>query len=242
MQPFEWGRLLWGNAPLPYAFEILFRTLIIYLFLLLMLRMLSRRTLAQLSVAEFAIVIALGSAVGDPMFYEDVPLLHGLLVIGAVVGLQKLHSLLILHSEKAETYLEGRPIELVRDGVILLEGMRHARFSQEELFEQLRVAGLRQLGQVQRAYIEQSGQFSVIRPLDPADPGRPGLPFVPPWDLEPPRFCEDGATPGAGDYACTNCGTVRRIRSEALSACPHCGERRWTHATLDPLTQDRVPG
>ncbi|MDP3264688.1 MAG: hypothetical protein U1E06_13565 [Tabrizicola sp.] len=51
------------------------RTLIIYAYSLLLIRWIGGRGVAQMSVVEFLLVVALGSAVGDAMFYGDVPLL-----------------------------------------------------------------------------------------------------------------------------------------------------------------------
>lgn len=56
----------------------------------LLLRWLGSRTIGQLSTIEFLLVIALGSAVGDAMFYPDVPLIHALLVVMVVVVANKL--------------------------------------------------------------------------------------------------------------------------------------------------------
>lgn len=86
--PFDWFRLFVSDTPPLFYLEIAFRTLVVFVWLIVLLRATGRRSLAQLSAIEFAIVIALGSAVGDPMFYPEVPLLHAMLVMATVVGLQ----------------------------------------------------------------------------------------------------------------------------------------------------------
>ena len=84
--PFDLQRMFLGEQPLLFYAEILVRTLIIYAYTLVMIRWIGGRGVAQLSMVEFVLVIALGSAVGDAMFYPDVPLLAAMLVIALWVS------------------------------------------------------------------------------------------------------------------------------------------------------------
>nr|WP_216321860.1 DUF421 domain-containing protein [Deinococcus aestuarii] len=219
-----------GDVPPLFLLEIVFRTGVIFLWLVFLLRVTGKRGLAQLSPLELAIVIALGSAAGDPMFYPEVPLLHAMLVLALVVGFQRLLAHLVIRSERVETFVEGTPVELVRDGVIGRAALDHAGLSREDLFERLRAQGVRQLGEVQRVYFEQDGNLSVFMRSEGAPAG---LPVVPPWDLEPPRRLPAGE-PHVGEVACTNCGTLL-TPSGSLPPCPRCGCDAWTPATTDPL-------
>ena len=84
VEPFDLMRMLVGGQPPLFFAEIVLRTLIVYAYTFGLVRWLGGRSVAQLSVIEFLLVIALGSAVGDAMFYPDVPLLHAMLVITPV--------------------------------------------------------------------------------------------------------------------------------------------------------------
>lgn len=228
--PFDWERIWLGDVPPLFLLEIAFRTTVIFLWLLLLLRATGKRGVAQLSGLELAIVIALGSAAGDPLFYPEVPLLHAMLTIALVVGFQRVLTRLVVRSERVETFMEGQPVELVRDGVFSPQVLRSANLSREELFERLRSQGVTQLGEVRRAYFEQDGNLTVFS--HHADPP-PGLPVVPPWDLEPP-VALDPDLPHQGMVACLTCGRVERA-SGLLGACGCEGEDGWTAATTDPL-------
>lgn len=217
-----------GDAPWLFLLEIAFRTLVMYGWLLLLLRIVGRRGLAQLSIVEFAIVIALGSAVGDAPFYPDVPLLHAMLVVAVVVGLQWSVAQLINRSEQVETFMEGRPTLVVEGGLVNLEGLKAVSLSTEELFERLRLAGVAQLGEVRFAFVEQGGNLSLFR--FGADERRLGLPIVPPEDLMRPESPFD-ARLGARPHACATCGNVEPARPD--SPCVRCAERRWVAAKLD---------
>ncbi len=83
--PFDLVRMFLGSEPPLFYLEILVRTCVVYLYALVLIRWVGGRGVAQMSTVEFLLVIALGSAVGDAMFYPDVPLLHAMLVISAVV-------------------------------------------------------------------------------------------------------------------------------------------------------------
>ena len=228
--PFDLGRMFLGDAPPLFLLEIVFRTVFLYGWLLLLLRLVRQRALAQLSIVEFGIVIALGSAAGDGLFYPEVPLLHAMLVILVVVLLQWGLANLINTSERVETFMEGRPVCLVESGRVDLQGLRRASLSTKELFERLRLAGTTQLGEVRFAFMEQGGSLSVF-PYKEGE-AKPGLPLVPPFDLRQPR----GASSDPGEdalLACTNCGEVRR--GAAGESCARCGHLHWTPATDDPL-------
>lgn len=226
----DWQRLFLGDFDLLFYAEIVLRTTLILVWLLLLLRVAGKRGVAQLSPLELALVIGLGSAVGDAMFYAEVPLLHAMLVMALVVGFQRLVAHLIISREKVETFLEGTPVELVRDGVIQLGGLSTSTLSYEDLFERLRPQGVRQLGQVQRAYFEQDGQLSVF--CWPEKQAPPGLPIVPPWDLLPPAPLPRGFS---GPAACLRCGRVKELApGEDPDSCG-CGGLKWTAAGRDPL-------
>ncbi|GGM03240.1 DUF421 domain-containing protein [Deinococcus aerophilus] len=228
--PFDWERIWLGDVPPLFLLEIVFRTAVIFLWLLLLLRVTGKRGLAQLSGLELAIVIALGSAAGDPLFYPEVPLLHAMLALALVVGFQRLLSRLVVNSERVETFMQGQPVELVRDGVFNSQALERADLSREDLFERLRAAGVMQLGEVRRAYFEQDGNLTVFS-HDKSPP--PGLPVVPPWDLEEPaRLSPD--LPHHGYAACLDCGRVERLNG-LPGACACGGHSGWTVAITDPL-------
>lgn len=116
------------------------------LYVLALLRWLGSRTIWQLSTIEFLLVIALGSAVGDAMFYPDVPPIHALLVFTIVVLANKGLDVLIAKSKRAEKAVDGIPEEAVRDGVIRKAFIASTTFSKYELFQQLRKNGVENLG------------------------------------------------------------------------------------------------
>lgn len=230
---FDLQRMLMGDEPPWFLFEIIVRTTIVYAWALLLLRWLGSRTIGQLSTIEFLLVIALGSAVGDAMFYPDVPLFHALLVITLVILLNKGLDMLVARSKRAERVLDGTPTELIRDGVVGRAFLHSDTMGISELFQELRERGIEHLGQVARAYVEPDGKLTVYRARD----ARPGLPIVPPFEVEPPSLVRaDQPVESSGDLACTRCGTRRHIAAGTSPGnCTHCGNRYWTQARMVAL-------
>lgn len=161
-QPFDWQRIIVGDAELVFLLEIVMRTFLLYAFALAMLRWMGKRGMAQLTPFEFAIIVALGSAVGDPMFYPDVPLLHGFVVVTTVVLMQRGVSEITSRSERASEIASGSPTIAVRRGEIMHEVIERDNFTVAEVLELLRLAGVARLAEVELAVIEDSGKLSIL--------------------------------------------------------------------------------
>ncbi len=223
---FDWGRMFLGDEPPLFFLEIAFRTLVVYVYALLLLRWLGSRTIGQLSTIEFLLVIALGSAVGDAMFYPDVPLLHALLVVTVVVVANKGLDILIAKNPWAERAIDGVPEEAVRDGVICRAFLESTTLSDSELFQQLRAQGVEHLGEVTHAYLETDGSLTIFK----AKMSRPGLPIVPPWEIEAPTEVSSAyLAEHAKDCVCRKCGSAA---GQVALACQHCGNSIWVEARV----------
>jgi uncharacterized membrane protein YcaP (DUF421 family) len=220
MSGIDWQGMLIGDEPPTFLLEIVIRTVIIYGYTLALLRWLGSRAIGQLSTVEFLLVIALGSAVGDAMFYPDVPLLHCLLVVTVVVVANKLIDLGIARSKAVEQLIDGRPEQAVRNGVVCGPFLNGATLGTSELFQQLREKGVRHLGEVEHAIVEADGVLTVFK----ASRERPGLPILPPWEIERPAEIDPDDTDRL--LSCMQCGQT----SSPTATCAHCGHDRWTLA------------
>lgn len=157
----DWGYMFLGDGDAIFLVEIVIRTAVLYAFALLMVRLMGKRGMAQLTPFEFVIIVALGSAVGDPMFYPDVPLIHGFVVIVTVVVAQRIIAQLT-RIESVERALEGQPLVVVENGQILKDVLEREQFTTEELLEMLRLNGVVRLADVERAVLEGVGRLSVL--------------------------------------------------------------------------------
>ena len=148
IQPFDLHRMFIGDENPYFMLEIIARTTILFLFALLMVRLLGKRGMKQLTPFEYIIVILLGSAAGDPMFYPDVPLLHGMTVITTVVLLQRLITKATQRNAKLEKVLESEPMLLIEKGYIKKDQIKKDSISEDEMKMQLRMLGISDIGEV----------------------------------------------------------------------------------------------
>ncbi len=225
--PFDWARMLLGEAPPSFLWEILFRTVLIYIYTFSLIRWIGGRSISQLSLVEFLLVIALGSAVGDSLFSPEVPLLHAMLVITVIVLINKGLDFLILRSDKAQTAIDGKPNWIVSNGRLNIEQSSDRGMGKSEVLALLRLEGVRNLGEVENAFLEANGDLSVFR----ADPPRAGMPIVPPHEISPlPQTdAHTSSSVGAGELCCFECGT---LRDGDEAECDHCGNDVWTLASF----------
>jgi len=234
VQPFDWHRMFIGDHSWLYLAEIVLRTTIIYFWTVFLVRRISSRAISQLSLIEFILVIALGSAVGDPLFYPDVPLLHCMVVIALIVFLNRGLIWLINEYELVETTVEGYPIQLVHEGIMNPKGIRNAHLNREKLFEHLRLRGVRHLGELEYVFQEQGGQFSVYRLRE--NDHKPGLAVMPPWDISLPKVFYAGDAPNEQIIiGCTNCGKIiKQEKEDLVPNCQVCKGEEWTDNVVLP--------
>ncbi|MCE3297063.1 MAG: hypothetical protein K0R65_2777 [Crocinitomicaceae bacterium] len=228
LRPFDWERIFYQeDIPVSYWGEIALRTFIMFLVLIIALKFLSKRGVKQLSVFELAILIALGSATGDPMFYDYVPLVFGIIVIIVVILFYRMITSFTSKSDKIEVLLEGKAIRMIMDGRIDYENYRRVRLPDDKFFAELRLKSVDHLGQVRRAYLETSGEISIYFFED--SQVRPGLPIFPELLRNAVEQTETGK-----EYACIYCGNVE----EAVPGknCTVCGKHKW----LEPVSDKRV--
>jgi uncharacterized membrane protein YcaP (DUF421 family) len=222
--PFDWRRIWLSNeTSWDYLGEVAFRTVVMFLFLLVILKFLSKRGVKQLSVFELAIIIALGSATGDPMFYHNVPLLQGVVVMVLVVLMYRTITRFTFKSTFLEEVLEGKPVCLLEDGRIDYDNFRLVKLPYDKFFAELRVRSVDHLGQVRRVYLETSGDVSIY--LQKPEETRPGLPVYPELIDAPLK-----AIGGKGLFSCINCGFTQEISGSGLPECPVCRNRDWLPA------------
>lgn len=161
--PFDLARMFIGEHPPLFLLEVAFRTLVMYGYTLLAVRFLGKRGTGQLTAFDFIVVILLGSAAGDPMLYDDVPLLYGIIVISVVVLIERVINAFTNRNTRMEEFIESTPTLLVRDGVIDIKALEAEEISHAELLMELRQNGIRSVGEVERAYIEPSGRVSIFK-------------------------------------------------------------------------------
>jgi uncharacterized membrane protein YcaP (DUF421 family) len=138
------------------------RVVLIYFFILLVIRLLGKREVGNITAFDLITALMIGETV-DEMFFGKVPLLPGLVAISTIALLHFLNSWLSTRSPFIDRLTGAPPTTLIQNGVLNKTALRHERMSIEELASQLRMEGVEDVKEVKRATLEPSGHVSVIR-------------------------------------------------------------------------------
>jgi uncharacterized membrane protein YcaP (DUF421 family) len=146
------------------------RGLGVYVLVLAVIRVLGKRTVGNFTAFDLLVALMLGEVV-DEMIYGDVDFLQGTVAILAVAGAKYATAWLSYSSPRLNRILEGTPTEILRDGDLVADGLRHERMNELEAIAALRLQGIRDMREVKLAVMEADGEVSVLK-QDWAEPVR----------------------------------------------------------------------
>lgn len=218
----DWQRILIGNTPWEFMAEVFIRTLIVYVLLIVVLRLLGKRMSAQLTISEMSVMITLGAIISVPMQLPDRGILPAVVVMFCTLLFQRGMNWLAFKYNKIEHFTQGNMSLLVADGCLQLDDLKKEAASREQIFAELRAKNVQHLGQVKRLYQEAYGIFSLYIDENP----RPGLSVLPKQDKD---LLEHQPRNGS-HYACSNCGKTEESHSKPVHFCPRCGANDWSPA------------
>jgi uncharacterized membrane protein YcaP (DUF421 family) len=219
----DWSAFFIGTEDWEFLLEISLRTLIMYIIILFSLRLLGKRGVKQLSIFELVVIISLGSAAGDPMFYKEVGLTVPVVIFAVIVACYRLTTYLTAKSTKIDDLVEGKATYLIEDGEFSFKNFGKEGLAHDEFFSELRQQGVSHLGQIATAILETSGNVSVFFAAD--DKVKYGLPIL-------PSEFESGSCEitKAGKYACCFCGNVVQVSPKKKHVCKKCNHDEWVLA------------
>ena len=201
-----------------FALEIIIRCVVMYLIIIIFLRLTGKRGIRQLSIFEIAIILCLGSAAGDPMFTEDIPIIHAFIVFVVILILYRLTTWAMVKSQKIENLLEGEALCVVQDGLLIHKDFSKQLYSQDEFFSEMRVQNIEHLGQVRLALLETDGSLSLLYCED--DDVKWGLPIFPMAYQQVPDIVPNTF------YSCMFCGQTNTL-TKVDQVCTRCEHSSW---------------
>ena len=138
------------------------RTLVLYLVLIMVIRLMGKRQIGQMEPAEFVVTMLVANLASIPMQDGGIPLFSGLVPILTVLGVELVLSWWTLRHTAFRQLLCGKPVLLIDNGVIQQKQLRQTRVSLDELMGHLRAQQILDIRQVQFAVLETDGSLSVI--------------------------------------------------------------------------------
>lgn len=204
--------------------EVFIRTLIIYVCLVIVMRLLGKRMNAQLTISDLAVMLTLGAIASVPMQSFEKGILPGIILLIAILLLHQGLTLLTYKKRKVEIFTQGIITLVGKEGVLDPEQLKRMRISKDQIFSILRSKGIRHLGQVKRLYSEADGHFSLYKLKE----ARPGLSVFPrSANVLPP------STEEVHDkQACCYCGNVVERTDTPPKPCSNCGSEEWIPAVI----------
>lgn len=163
---------MWAPS-LPW-WEFIARAVIVYVFLIVILRLTGKRQVGQLAPFDLVLLLVLSNAVQNSMNGGDNSVIAGLISATTLVAVNYLAGLLTFRSRRLEQIIEGRPIVLIHNGQLYEDVMARAQLTHHELNSALRQAGCDCVAEVHYAILENNGSISVTarRKTDNAEGGR----------------------------------------------------------------------
>ena len=163
-----------------------FRAIVLYIIVLIVMIIMGKREIGQLQPFELAISIMIADLASLPMTETGVPISNGIIPILGLLVMHLVISMLNMKSTKIREIICGKPSILIFRGKIDEEVLKRERFTINELEERLRDNNIFNIGDVEYAVLETSGQVTVIpkpnkRPATPEDfeiePQYEGIPY-----------------------------------------------------------------
>ena len=153
------------NLSVPW-WEFVVRCVIVYVFLLVMLRISGKRQIGQLSPFDFVLLLVLSNSVQNSMNAGDNSLLGGLIAATTLIILNYLVSLAVFRNKRLEFIIEGRPQILIHDGKLFEDIMARSQLTHHELNAALRQSGCSNIDEVHCAILENNGSVTVTSRKD----------------------------------------------------------------------------
>jgi uncharacterized membrane protein YcaP (DUF421 family) len=138
------------------------RTLVVYVFLILVLRLAGKREIGQLSPFELVLLLIISNGVQNAMVGTNTSVWGGLVTVVVLVAADRLLRYLRVLSPAVGKFLEGEPVLLIRDGKVLPDALRREGIDQDDLKHILRAHGVDEVNDVRTAVLEIDGTVSVI--------------------------------------------------------------------------------
>ena len=153
------------NMSLPW-WEFIVRGIVVYIFLLTLLRVTGKRQVGQLAPFDLVLLLVLSNAVQNAMNGGDNSILGGIISATTLVGINLLVGYTAYRNKSLELFIEGRPEVLIHNGFLFEKVMAKAQITHHELNAALRQAGVNSIEEVHSAILENNGTITVTPKRD----------------------------------------------------------------------------
>ncbi len=162
--PEDWSQIF---VPELSLVELLLRAVIMYFFILFMLRILPRRNAGELGAMDLLLILLVSEAASHSLG-NFTNLADGIVMILMFMACNYIVNQLTFRSAFFRRILEQKPVQIIRDGKLIHRNMRRELITKDELMGNLRESGVNSISKVKEAWVEKEGNLSVV-PMDDAN-------------------------------------------------------------------------
>lgn len=143
--------------------DIVLRSAAMFALLYVLLRLLGKREIGQMTSFELVVLIVMGDLIQQGVTHNDFSLTGATLAVVTFAFLALLLSWITYLFPRAEKLLDGEPRVIIRDGALLEENLRRDRVTRSEVEAEMRLAGIASMREVAWGILETQGKISFIR-------------------------------------------------------------------------------
>jgi uncharacterized membrane protein YcaP (DUF421 family) len=143
--------------------ELVVRGTAMYLFLFLLFRVVVRRRVGAIGMADILILVIVADAAQNGMSGEYRSVTDGVILVSTLVAWNMLFDWLVFRVPALQHVLEPAPLLLIRNGRVVRENLRREFMSESELASKLREHEVESPREVAEAYLEPDGQLTVLK-------------------------------------------------------------------------------
>jgi uncharacterized membrane protein YcaP (DUF421 family) len=159
MSPIDWQQLFGVSVP---PLELIVRGTAVYWFLFLIFRLILRRNVGSVAIADILVLVIIADAAQNAMAGEYTTVTDGFILVATIVAWNYLLDWMSYRWKPLRALLEPKPLLLISDGRLQRHNMRKELVSEQELVAQLRQQGIEKVDEVKRAFMEADGTVTVI--------------------------------------------------------------------------------
>lgn len=142
--------------------DFIIRAAAMYFMALLMIRLLGKRALGELGPFDFVVMTGVGHTVVSVALDKSIPFWEGLVILFTLAVLEYTMGYVALKNQKLSNIITGKPVVLIDNGRIIKQNLAREKFNIDDLMQELRKQGIRDIDEVDKGILESCGGFSVI--------------------------------------------------------------------------------
>ena len=160
-------------------YSILFRTVILYAFITIVIHGMGKRQVGELEMSDFVTTILLSQIISLPIEDPSIPLFHVFFPVLIIVSLEIMVTFLKGRFNPLKRLFEGKPTFLMKRGVIDQRELLRVRITLDELLAEVRQQGYGDIADIDTVLLEESGKFSILPRAAKAPPTAEDLSLSP---------------------------------------------------------------